>query len=164
MLQVNGISLQLEDHGSGRPVLLLHGWPDSSYLWRNQIPLLVANGFRAIAPDLRGLGRSDRPEGVAAYSLQNAVGDLVGILDASGIEAADIHDWGATVAWFTATAHPYRVHKLAHAVAHARRLTDGINERAKARLDWKFEVAFGLLEVLDRLVSTVGAISLGQGY
>jgi pimeloyl-ACP methyl ester carboxylesterase len=114
VLQVNGISLHLEDHGSGRPVLLLHGWPDSSYLWRNQIPLLVANGFRAIAPDLRGLGRSDRPEGVAAYSLQNAVGDLVGILDASGIEAADIvgHDWGAAVAWFTATAHPHRVHKL----------------------------------------------------
>ena len=97
MLQVNGISLQLEDHGSGRPVLLLHGWPDSSYLWRNQIPLLVANGFRAIAPDLRGLGRSDRPEGVAAYSLQNAVGDVVGILDPSGIEAADIvgHDLGS---------------------------------------------------------------------
>ena len=112
MLQVNGISLHLEDHGSGRPVLLLRGRPDSSYLWRNEIPLLVANCFRAIAPDLRGLGRSDRPEGVAAYSLQNAVGDLVGILDASGIEAADIHDWGATVAWFTATAHPHRVHKL----------------------------------------------------
>jgi pimeloyl-ACP methyl ester carboxylesterase len=45
------------------PVLLLHGWLDSSYLWRKQIPFLVANGFRAIAPDLRGLGRSDRPEG-----------------------------------------------------------------------------------------------------
>ena len=114
MLEVNGISLYLEDHGSGRPVLLLRGRPDSSYLWRNEIPLLVANCFRAIAPDLRGLGRSDRPEGVAAYSLQNAVGDVVGILDASGIEAADIvgHDWGAAVAWFTATAHPHRVHKL----------------------------------------------------
>ena len=51
-----------------------------------------------------------------------------------------------------------------HALAHARRLIGGINERAKARLDWKFEVAFGLLEVFDGLVSTVGAISLGQGY
>ncbi len=81
MLQVNGISIHVEDHGSGRPVLLLHGWPDSAYLWRNQIPFLVANGFHAMAPDLRGFGRSDRPEGVAAYSLQNAVGDVVGILD-----------------------------------------------------------------------------------
>ena len=95
MFQINGISLHVEEHGSGKPVLLLHGWPDSSYLWRNQIPLLVANGFRAIAPDQRGFGRSDRPEGVAGYSLQNAVADVVGILDALGIDAADIvaHDW-----------------------------------------------------------------------
>jgi pimeloyl-ACP methyl ester carboxylesterase len=114
VLQVNSILLHVEDHGKGRPVLLLHGWPDSAYLWRNQVPFLVANGFRVIAPDMRGFGRSDRPEGVAAYSIQNAVGDVVGILDAHGIEAADIvgHDWGAAVAWFTATAHPDRVHKL----------------------------------------------------
>src|SRR5579864_1541853 len=110
----DGVSLHVEDHGSGKPVLLLHGWPDSSYLWRNQIPFLLANGFRAIAPDQRGFGRSDRPEGVAAYSLQNAVADLVGILDALGVDAADIvaHDWGASVAWLTATAHPNRVRRL----------------------------------------------------
>jgi len=114
MLQLNGISLHVEDHGSGKPVLLLHGWPDSSYLWRNQIPFLVANGFRAIAPDLRGLGRSDRPEDVTAYSLENTVADVIGILDALDIDAADIvaHDWGAAVAWLTATAHPNRVHRL----------------------------------------------------
>ena len=114
VLRVNGISLHVEDHGSGKPVLLLHGWPDSSYLWRHQIPFLVANGFRAIAPDLRGFGRSDRPEGVAAYSLLNAVADAVGILDALGIDAADIvaHDWGAGVAWLTATARPNRVRRL----------------------------------------------------
>jgi pimeloyl-ACP methyl ester carboxylesterase len=114
VLRVNGISLHVEDHGNGKPVLLLHGWPDSSYLWRHQIPFLVANGFRAIAPDLRGFGRSDRPEGVAAYSLLNAVADAVGILDALGIDAADIvvHDWGAGVAWLTATARPNRVRRL----------------------------------------------------
>jgi pimeloyl-ACP methyl ester carboxylesterase len=114
MLHINGLSLYVEDHGSGRPVLLLHGWPDSGYLWRNQIPFLVNNGFRAIAPDLRGFGRSDRPEGVGGYSLQNAVGDVVGILDALGLDAADIvgHDWGAAVAWFTAMSHPDRVQKL----------------------------------------------------
>ena len=114
MLQVNGISLYVEDRGSGKPVLLLHGWPDSAYLWRNQIPFLVVNGFHAIAPDLRGFGRSDRPEGVAAYSLQNAVGDVVGILDAFGIDEADIvgHDWGAAVAWFTATASEPAAHRV----------------------------------------------------
>ena len=110
----DGVSLYVEDQGSGRPVLLLHGWPDSSYLWRNQISFLVANGFRAVAPDQRGFGRSDRPEGVAAYSLQNAVVDSVGILDALGIDKADIvaHDWGAAVAWITAAAYPNRVRRL----------------------------------------------------
>src|SRR6201993_4177607 len=114
MLQINGISLHVEDLGGSKPVILLHGWPDSAYLWRNQIEFLVKNGFRAIAPDLRGFGRSDRPEGVAAYSLQNAVADLVGILDALGIDATDIvaHDWGASVAWLTATARPNRVRRL----------------------------------------------------
>ena len=114
MLQVNGITLHVEDLGTGRPVILLHGWPDSSYLWRNQIPFLVKNGFRAIAPDLRGFGHSDRPEGVAAYSLQNVVSDVIGILDALKIETAEIvgHDWGAAVAWFTASFHPDRIRKL----------------------------------------------------
>jgi pimeloyl-ACP methyl ester carboxylesterase len=95
-------------------VLLQHGWPDSSCLWRKQIPFLVANGFRAITPDLRGLGRSDRPEGMAAYSRQNAAADVVSILDALGIDAVDIvaHDWGAAVAWSTAIAHPNRVRRL----------------------------------------------------
>src|ERR1700736_5112152 len=110
----DGVSLYVADHGSGKPVLLLHGWPDSSYLWRNQIPFLVANGFRAIAADQRGFGRSDHPEGVAAYSLQNAVADLIGILDALGIDAADTvaHDWGASVAWRMATAYPNRIRRL----------------------------------------------------
>jgi len=114
VFQPNGISLHVEDHGSGRPVVLLHRWPDSSYPWRNQIPFLVANDFRAIAPDQRGFGRSDRREGVAAYSLENVVADVAGILDALGIETADIvgHDWGAAVAWLTATAHPNRIHRL----------------------------------------------------
>jgi pimeloyl-ACP methyl ester carboxylesterase len=113
-MQVNGISLHVEEHGSGSPVLLLHGWPDSAYLWRHQIPFLVENGFQVIAPDLRGFGRSGRPQGVGAYSLRNAVGDVVGILDAFGIGAADVvgHDWGAAVAWFAAMAHPDRVRKL----------------------------------------------------
>lgn len=90
MLQVNGISVHVEDHGRGMPVLLLHGWPDSSYLWRNQIPFLVAKGCRAIAPDQRGFVRSDRPEDPADYSLQNAVADAVGILDSLDIDAADL--------------------------------------------------------------------------
>jgi pimeloyl-ACP methyl ester carboxylesterase len=94
---INGISLYVEDHGDGVPVLLIHGWPDSARLWRHQVPHLVTNGYRAITPDLRGFGRSGRPEEVAAYSLRNSVADMIAILDQLGIATAHVvgHDWGA---------------------------------------------------------------------
>jgi pimeloyl-ACP methyl ester carboxylesterase len=115
MIGVNGISLHVEDHGAGDPVLLLHGWPDSAFLWRNQIPFLVPHGFRVIAPDMRGFGRSGRPGDVAAYALRHAVADVAAILDALGLEAAHLvgHDWGAAVAWLAAMFHPGRVRKPA---------------------------------------------------
>ena len=62
-IEVNGISLYVEEQGAGVPVLLMHGWPDSARLWRNQVPFLVSNGFRVITPDMRGFGRSSRPQG-----------------------------------------------------------------------------------------------------
>jgi pimeloyl-ACP methyl ester carboxylesterase len=114
MVEVDGVRLHVEDHGSGTPVLLIHGWPDSAYLWRHQIPFLAGHGFRVIVPDMRGFGRSDRPPAVADYALPRLVGDVAGILDALGVEAAHVvgHDWGAGVAWFTAMFVPDRVRKL----------------------------------------------------
>ncbi len=123
VIEANGVSLHVDDHGSGTPVLLIHGWPDSAYLWRHQIPFLIQHGFRAIAPDLRGFGRSSRPPAVADYALANAVADMAAILDALGIETAHVvgHDWGAVVAWLTATFLPDRVSKLVVlSVAHPR--------------------------------------------
>jgi pimeloyl-ACP methyl ester carboxylesterase len=113
-VEVNGISLHVEEHGKGTPVLLLHGWPDSSCVWRNQVPFLTQHGFRTIAPDMRGFGRSSRPAEVAEYALGKSVGDITGLLDTLGIESAHIvgHDWGAAVAWSLAMAHPDRVEKL----------------------------------------------------
>ena len=109
-IEVNGISLYVEEHGAGVPVLLMHGFPDSARLWRNQVPFLVSNGFRVITPDMRGFGRSSRPLEVAAYRLANVVADVTGLLDALGIEAAHVvgHDWGAAVAWLTAAFVPDR--------------------------------------------------------
>jgi pimeloyl-ACP methyl ester carboxylesterase len=114
MVRVNGISLYVEDHGSGTPVLLIHGWPDSAKLWRHQIPVLAAHGYRVVAPDLRGLGRSDRPDGVAEYALLNAVTDMAQLLDRLGIDRVHVvgHDWGAGVAWLLAMLHPDRVDRL----------------------------------------------------
>jgi pimeloyl-ACP methyl ester carboxylesterase len=114
IIEVNGVSLHVQDHGSGTPVLLIHGWPDSAYLWRHQIPFLAGHGFRAIAPDMRGFGRSSRPSAIADYALAKAVGDMAGLLDALGVESAHVvgHDWGAAVAWLTAMFQPDRVKKL----------------------------------------------------
>lgn len=115
-IAANGLSLYVEEHGDadGVPVILLHGFPDSARLWRNQVPFLAARGFRVIVPDLRGYGRSDRPEEVAAYRLPNAVADVTAILDAFSVQKAHVvgHDWGAAVAWLTATLCPDRVGKL----------------------------------------------------
>lgn len=114
IVDVNGVSLHVEDHGTGTPVLLMHGWPDSADLWRHQIPFLTEHGFRVIAPDLRGFGRSSRPGAVADYALSTVIGDMTGLLDALELESAHVvgHDWGAVVAWLTAMRHPDRIMKL----------------------------------------------------
>lgn len=114
MIQVGALRFHVVDEGRGPAVILLHGFPDTSRLWRHQIPALTSAGFRAIAPDLRGRGRSDRPQGVAQYALPLIVNDVIGILDALGVERAAVvgHDWGAAVAWGVASLHPERVERL----------------------------------------------------
>src|SRR5215475_13230673 len=114
IIEANGISLYVEEHGDGVPVLLLHGWPDSARLWRHQVPVLAASGYRVITPDLRGFGRSEHPAEVRSYGLRNVVGDVRALLDQLGVETAHVvgHDWGAAVAWLTAILHPDRVRTL----------------------------------------------------
>ena len=114
IVSANGIDLYVEVHGEGTPVLLLHGWPDSSALWRAQVPVLAANGFQVITPDLRGFGRSSRPAAKESYQLANSVGDVAAVLDACGVARAHVvgHDWGAAVAWLTAMFLPDRVQTL----------------------------------------------------
>jgi pimeloyl-ACP methyl ester carboxylesterase len=89
---------------------LCHGFPESWYSWRHQLAALSAAGFHAVAPDMRGYGRSDRPEAIDQYTLLHLVGDMVGLLDALGAEQAVIvgHDWGAPVAWHAALLRPDR--------------------------------------------------------
>jgi pimeloyl-ACP methyl ester carboxylesterase len=110
------VSLHVVDEGAGPPVVLLHGFPDSSALWRHQIPMLVEAGYRAIAPDLRGFGASDRPADVAAYRLEASVADVLALLDQRGIEQADVvgHDWGAALGWALAGLAPGRVRRGAN--------------------------------------------------
>jgi len=114
-LEVQGLRFHVDDEGEGRPVILLHGFPDTSSLWRHQVPALVAAGHRCIAPDLRGRGRTERPAKVEDYGLVHMVGDVTGILDQLGVETADVvgHDFGAALAWLVASLAPGRVGRLA---------------------------------------------------
>ncbi len=113
-IEGDGVTLSVVDEGAGQPVVLLHGFPDSSYVWREQIPALVAAGKRVVAPDLRGFGESDKPQEVEAYRMSHLVADVVAVLDALEIDRADVvgHDWGAGLAWVLAARVPERVHRL----------------------------------------------------
>src|SRR3954447_22900781 len=93
----DGVELTVQDEGDGEAVILLHGFPDTHRLWRNQIPALRDAGYRTIAPDLRGFGASDKPADVDAYRIHHSVADVVEILDALEIDSAHVvgHDWGA---------------------------------------------------------------------
>jgi pimeloyl-ACP methyl ester carboxylesterase len=84
-VETNGIRMHLHQAGEGYPVVLCHGFPEIWYSWRHQLRALGAAGFRAIAPDQRGYGETDRPEAIEAYSLRNLVADLTGMLDRLGI-------------------------------------------------------------------------------
>ncbi|MCX5384598.1 alpha/beta fold hydrolase [Streptomyces sp. NBC_00083] len=108
MIDVNGVRLHIAEEGEGPLVVLLHGFPESWHSWRHQFGPLAAAGFRVVAPDQRGYGRSDHPADVAAYSILHLVGDVVGLIRALGEEKAYVvgHDWGAPVAWHTALLRP----------------------------------------------------------
>jgi len=113
-IDVNGVGIEVDDQGSGTPVLLVHGWPDTHDMWRDQVAALTAAGYRTVAPDLRGFGGSDKPDAVDQYAIPYLVGDLLGVLDACGIERAHVagHDWGAAIAWVLALFAPDRVRTL----------------------------------------------------
>ena len=104
----NGICQHVTEAGSGPVVLLCHGFPEIGHSWRHQVRALADAGYRGIAPDMRGYGRTEAPAAIDAYSILHLVGDMVGLLQVLGIEKADIvgHDWGAPVAWTAAQMRP----------------------------------------------------------
>ncbi len=112
----SGVNLNVEITGpdDGRPVVLLHGFPDSGRLWSRQVSALSDAGYRVIVPDQRGYGQSDKPTEVDDYNIVLLAADVVAILDHVGVEKAAVagHDWGAAVAWTAASLAPERVDRL----------------------------------------------------
>ena len=141
-IKTNGIQLHVVQAGppDGELVILLHGFPEFWYGWRKQIPFLAEAGYWVWAPDQRGYNLSDKPKGLTAYSQNQLAADVIGLIDASGREKAVIvgHDWGAAVAWHTASRYPDRISKMVvmnvpHSAVMARYLR---NSTAQQRKSW----------------------------
>ena len=98
----------------GRPVILLHGFPDFWYGWRKQIPALAAAGFRVIVPDQRGYNTSDKPPRAASYRMSSLVDDVLAIAWELRLDRFSVvgHDWGGAVAWELSIAHPEKIERL----------------------------------------------------
>lgn len=109
-LATNGIRMHVAEQGTGPLVLLCHGFPECWYSYRHQLPALAEAGYRAVAPDMRGYGDTERPAAIDQYTILHLVGDMVSLLDALGEDSAVIvgHDWGAPVAWHAALLRPDR--------------------------------------------------------
>jgi pimeloyl-ACP methyl ester carboxylesterase len=188
-VETNGITLEVTIEGDGDAVLMLHGWPDSGHLWHRQIPALVDAGYRVIAPDLRGFGDSDKPEGVENYHILHSTEDLKGLLDHLDVERAHVvgHDFGAAAAWVFASLYQDRVASLTvlsvgHPAAfqsagleqYARSWYmfmfqfEGVAEKWLARNDWEFlRQGFGdAAEVEQRIemLSRPGALTASLNW
>lgn len=98
----------------GPPLILVHGWPEIAYSWKLTIPALVKAGYRVIAFDLRGFGRSDVPLSDEDYAMPQLVGDIEAIMDAYGMTVATLigHDWGASIVWHAARMISYRISQV----------------------------------------------------
>lgn len=111
-IETNGIQMHVVEAGpqAGQLIVLCHGFPESWYSWRHQIDALSRAGYRVVAPDMRGYGKTDKPHAIDQYSMFHLVGDVVGLLDALKAPTAVVvgHDWGAPVAWNCALMRPDR--------------------------------------------------------
>jgi Predicted hydrolases or acyltransferases (alpha/beta hydrolase superfamily) len=143
--EVGDITIHYVEAGHGPLVVLLHGFPEFWYSWRNQIPVLAAAGFHVVAVDLRGYNESSKPPSVGAYRLPELAKDIAGLITQTGEGPCVLagHDWGGAVAWLTAMLYPELVSRLIilnspHPVAYLREM------RRSARQKWraKYQLLF----------------------
>jgi pimeloyl-ACP methyl ester carboxylesterase len=148
-IRTNDLSLHVVASGpeDAPLVILLHGFPEFWYGWRYQIDPLVEAGFRVRAVDQRGYNLSDKPPHISDYRMPEMVKDVIGLIDAAGVQKARIvgHDWGGIVAWWVALMHPERVERLAtlsapHPLALQRNLRGNIDQMRKSWYVGTFQI------------------------
>lgn len=114
-IEANGVTLHYVEQGEGPLVLFLHGFPESWYSWRHQLPVIADAGYRAVAMSMRGYGHSSAPHDIEQYSIMHLIGDVMAVIRGLGYETAVVvgHDWGAPVAWYSALIRPDVVRAVA---------------------------------------------------
>jgi pimeloyl-ACP methyl ester carboxylesterase len=138
---INGVALHvvLAGSASGKPLVFLHGFPEFWFAWRHQIDHFVSSGYRVIIPDQRGYNLSEKPPGIASYSVDVLAKDVVGVLDAVTDSKAFIvgHDWGAIVAWYLTARYPERISRTAMlSVPHPRIFIKNLINPTQLRRSW----------------------------
>ncbi len=153
-VEANGVRFHYAAQGEGPLLLLLHGFPERWFSWKKQIPALAAEGYRVVAPDLRGYGETERPAG--GYDVPNLALDVASLVAALGHESATVigHDWGGALTWEVASRHPERVSRYAvlncpHGYVLTRALVSSPEQLKKS---W-YMFAFQLPWLPERMIS-----------
>jgi len=155
------VSLHVAEQGSGKPVVFLHGFPEGWFSWRAQMEALAGAGFRAVAPDLRGYGDSDRPRDKARYKSSLIAGDVAALVRSLGAGPVPVvgHDWGAPIAYRLAMDHPELVSRLfilngPHPLHFTRLLRKSAAQRKRSWYIFFFQLPF----LLERFMTRKGAM------
>lgn len=158
LIEANGLSFEVDQCGDGeRFALLLHGFPESSYSWRHQMPLLARLGYTAWAPNLRGYGGTSRPKRVADYALPHLLDDVTGLIDAAGASETLLigHDWGGAIAWSYALAGQRPLERLiVMNLPHPLRFVQGLRRWPQIARSWY--IYFFQLPLLPELLLGAG--------
>lgn len=153
--ELDTVRLHYVEAGVGPLVVLLHGFPEFWFAWRDQIDALAAAGFRVVAPDMRGYNLSSKPSGVASYALPLLAADVRDLItERGGQDGARLagHDWGGLVAWATAAYHPASIRRLAILnMPHPQRMLEGLRTARQLRKSW-YILFFQLPWVPERLL------------
>lgn len=164
-VKANGLDFHVATLGAGeRLALCLHGFPESWYSWRHQMPLLAGLGWRVWAPDLRGYGESERPPRVADYAIEVLLDDVAGLIDAAGAREVMLvaHDWGGILAWYFAMR---RLRPLARLVVmnvpHPGAARPAFRRLAQLRRSW-YALFFQLPWLPEKLLGAGGCRAVGE--
>lgn len=168
LVQTRGLRFEVTMAGSSsdKLALLLHGFPECSYSWREQIPLLAQLGYRVWAPNLRGYGKTDRPLDVADYTIDKLEQDVADLIEASGAKHVVLigHDWGAAIAWSFAMYNPGKLERLIIMnVPHPALMQKGLRTWKQLRKSW-YMIFFQIRGVPERLFTLGDFTAIGRAF